>query len=254
LIVAALSLMSIVTGSRNAGAAPSEVDDLWCFLHKTDPKCVTTETTTTTTGKKNKDRTNDLEYIRKHDLNQYGQIMAQENDCESMRAARKQNTAKYRRFCAGPPPLQVTEYIIREQFATLPLPKGQLKHEPAWGALVNKKEIFYTTAQRERDYPITLLGHHVVLHATVSNYTWSWGDASKPTTTDNPGGPYPDFAVSHTYTAPATCPVSVTLTYTATYSVDGGPEQDVPGTATIAGTPADVHVVTAHSVLVAGGN
>lgn len=117
---------------------------------------------------------------------------------------------------------------------------------------ISQQEIFYTTAARHHDYPLTLLGHHVLLHATVSSYTWSWGDNSDDTTTTTPGAPYPSFAITHTYTKPGTCNVAVTLTYTATYSVDHGPIQQIHGTATIAGQPADVLVQTAHAVLVAG--
>lgn len=170
-----------------------------------------------------------------------------------MTSENQRKTTRYKQLCTNnTPPRQVTEYIIREQFRTLPLPSAKLQHQPAWGALVNKKEIFYTTVARHHDYPLTLLGHHVLLHATVSAYTWSWGDHTPDTQTTTPGAPYPSFAVTHTYTKPGTHQVSLTLTYTATYSVDGGPAQQINGTATIAGQPTDITVHSAHAVLVTG--
>jgi hypothetical protein len=175
--------------------------------------------------------------------------------CKNLRAGRRQNTAQYRKFCT-PQQLQpqLTEDIVREQFRRLPLPRGDLIFQPSWGALVNKKEIFYTRAERDHDYRMTLLGHQVVLHSHVQSYTWTWGDGSADGTFDGPGGPYPDFDVAHTYTKPATCTVSLALTYSATYTVDGGPVQQVQGTATVPGAPVDVRVVTAHAVLVQGGH
>jgi len=165
-----------------------------------------------------------------------------------------QNRLYYRHFCAQQQLPVLTEDVVREQFKRLPLPKGSLVFEPSWGALVNKKEIFYTTAKSGRDYPITLLGHRVVLSSKVQTYSWSWGDGSPNEATAVPGGPYPDFDVSHTYRTAATCPVSVSLTYSATYTVDGGAAQPVEGTVTIPGDPVNVRVVTAHAVLVQGGH
>jgi hypothetical protein len=147
---------------------------------------------------------------------------------------------------------QLTEDLVLEQFRRLPLPRGDLVFQPSWGALVNKKEIFYTRAERDHDYRITLLGHRVVLHSHVQSYSWSWGDGTSGGTFDVPGGPYPDFDVSHTYTTPGTCAVSLALTYSATYTVDGGPVQRIQGTATVPGDPVDVRVVSAHAVLVQG--
>lgn len=177
------------------------------------------------------------------------------NICKSWRKAHLQNTARYRTNCvAQHAQPQLTEDIVREQFRRLPLPRGDLVFQPSWGALVNKKEIFYTRAERDHDYRMTLLGHKVVLHSHVQSYTWTWGDGSADGTFDVPGGPYPDFDVAHTYTKPATCTVSLALTYSATYTVDGGPVQQVQGTATVPGAPVNVRVVTAHAVLVQGGH
>jgi hypothetical protein len=179
----------------------------------------------------------------------------QQNICKSWRKAHQQNTARYQKYCvAQHAQPELTEDIVREQFRRLPLPSGDLAFQPSWGALVNKKEIFYTQAARDHEYRMTLLGHRVVLHAHVQSYAWSWGDGSADSTFDVPGGPYPDFDVSHMYTKPATCTVSVSLSYSATYRVDGGPVQQILGTATVPGAPVGLRVFTAHAVLVQGGH
>jgi len=197
----------------------------------------------------------DLAWLRRHDPYAYQKYVARRTKCRFMSENHEQNTIAYRHFCAAQhqlPPL--TEDVVREQFKRLPLPKGSLAFEPSWGALVNKKEIFYTTAKPIRDYPITLLGHHVVLSTKVQTYTWSWGDGSADDQTGVPGGQYPDFDVSHTYRTAAICAVSVSLTYSASYTVDGGAAQPVQGTVTIPGNSVNVRVVTAHAVLVQGGH
>lgn len=254
---AVIAALVIVALGRTvaSGEPPPSPNFAYCYLHKEDPKCGSSATTTVTHNTDSpKGRTIDLDYIKKHDPQLYARMRASTDQCTQMAQEHKQNTAQFKQQCGNnaPPPQQVTEYIVREQFQTLPLPRAALQHQPTWGALVNKKEIFYTTAARHHDYPLNLLGHRVVLHATVANYTWSWGDGTADTSTTTPGAPYPSFAVTHTYTKSGTCPVSVTLTYSATYSVDGGPAQQIEGTATIAGQPADVVVQSAHSVLVAG--
>lgn len=179
----------------------------------------------------------------------------QSNICKSWRKAHRQNTAQYRNSCvAQHAQPKLTEDIVREQFRRLPLPRGDLTFQPSWGALVNKKEIFYTRAERDHDYRMTLLGHQVVLASHVQSYTWSWGDDSADGTFDVPGGPYPDFDVSHTYRNPEVCTVVMALTYSATYRIDGGPVQQVQGTVTVPGDPVDVRVMGAHAVLVQGGH
>jgi hypothetical protein len=249
-VITALLFQSIaIANPTRAG------DKLDCYLYPFAAGCRDTATKKVShTTNSPKAKTIDLDYIKKHDPQLYARMRASTDQCTQMAQEHKQNTAQFRQQCGNnaPPPQQVTEYIVREQFQTLPLPRAALQHQPTWGALVNKKEIFYTTAARHHDYPLNLLGHRVVLHAIVTNYTWSWGDGTADTSTTTPGAPYPSFAVTHTYAKSGTCPVSVTLTYSATYSVDGGPAQQIEGTATIAGQPADVVVQSAHSVLVAG--
>ncbi len=120
--------------------------------------------------------------------------------------------------------------------------------------LVNLKTTFYTVPTII-DRPLTIIGYNVDVHVSPSTYTWHWGDGTTGTT-DTPGHPYPSTDVTHMYVH-ATPPhqplqVSVDVTYSARYRVDGGAWQDIPQALTITGEPRNLPVKQASAVLVAG--
>lgn len=119
--------------------------------------------------------------------------------------------------------------------------------------LVNLRTTFYT-----RPHPLgramTIVGFGVDLQTRPTQYTWHWGDGSTDTTT-TPGQPYPSKEVTHTYRhathrGPGMA-LSVDVTYTARYRVDGGAWQTVPDTLTIPGAATLLPVKEASAVLVA---
>lgn len=120
-------------------------------------------------------------------------------------------------------------------------------------ANLDKATTFYTEPTTvERD--LVLIGYDVEVRAEPSTYTWHWGDGTSQTT-DTPGSPYPSTEVTHTYVQ-ATLPnqalqLSVDVTYTARYRVDGGAWQSIPETLTIAGEATDLPIKQASAVLVA---
>ena len=86
------------------------------------------------------------------------------------------------------------------------------------------------------------------------HYTWSWGDGSDRLETDDPGAPYPDGQVTHTYAAGGTVHGSLTTQWGATYTITTEGQTFGPYDATGGVVPRvqtfALPVATAHSHLV----
>lgn len=91
-----------------------------------------------------------------------------------------------------------------------------------------------------------------------AHYTWHWGDATADLQTDDPGGPYPDGHVTHTYPTAGHVHGSLQTQWAATYTIT------VPGAGTFGPYDATGGTITktqqfhltvdaAHSHLVSGG-
>jgi hypothetical protein len=143
---------------------------------------------------------------------------------------------------AAPSPGEVFRY-----FKSLPLPHLTTKQQPPGNALVNLPVIFFTDSPTTQTFTVDIRGFRVVIDATASAFTWHTGDGTDVTSTE-PGAPYPDQTVTHEYRA-GRYTASLTTTWSATFRVDGGPEQQVPGTTTTDGTPVTFTVLQAHAVL-----
>ena len=141
-----------------------------------------------------------------------------------------------------PSPDEVFRY-----FKELPLPKLTTKQQPPGNALTGLPVIFFTDSPTTQNFTVDIRGFTVTIAATATSYTWDTGDGTVLTTTD-PGAPYPDQTVTHDYSS-GTYTASLTTTWGATYSVDGGVAADVPGTTTTQGAPATFTVLQARTVL-----
>ncbi|NIH66321.1 hypothetical protein [Modestobacter marinus] len=141
-----------------------------------------------------------------------------------------------------PSPAEVFRY-----FQTLPLPQLTTRQQPPGEALVGLPVIFFTDSPTTQTFTVDIRGFDVLITANAVSYTWRTGDGTTLTTTD-PGAPYPDHTISHEYSS-GTYTASLTTTWGATYSVDGGVSADVPGTTTTDGAPATFTVLQARSVL-----
>lgn len=119
--------------------------------------------------------------------------------------------------------------------------------------LVNLDTTFSTEPQHV-ERTLTIIGYTVDVEISPSSYRWEWGDGTS-STTSTPGRPYPATDVTHTYTRAtdngAGVSLSVGVTYTARYRVDGGSWQAIPEVLTIPGTPRALPVKQASAVLVA---
>jgi hypothetical protein len=141
-----------------------------------------------------------------------------------------------------PSPDEVFRY-----FQTLPLPQLTTRQQPPGNALVGLPVIFWTDSPTTHTFTVDIRGFQVVIVATASGYTWHTGDGTD-VSSNNPGQPYPHQTITYDYRA-GTYTASLTTTWSATFSVDGGASADVPGTTTTDGPPVTFTVLQARTVL-----
>lgn len=154
-------------------------------------------------------------------------------------------------FCLGEEPEApaITPVLVAAALKRIPLPPSKLIVQPPNGrTLVNFDTNFYTETEAFTR-SVTLLGQQVELSITPASFAWRFGDGKSETTT-SPGSAYPDLEITHNYLRKGRVTPSVDTTYTATYRVNGGAAQPVPGSVTIAGTAVPLRVVTARPQLV----
>lgn len=143
---------------------------------------------------------------------------------------------------AGGTELAVT--VTEEELRALPLPSATSAVQPPGGhVLINIETNAYAVAEQVL-IPTTVLDQPVTVRATPVAYAWDYGDGAAHGPTADPGGPYPALTNAHVYTAPGTYDLTVTTTYTAEFSIAGGPWLPIDGTADVASPP---QTLTAHS-------
>jgi hypothetical protein len=143
--------------------------------------------------------------------------------------------------------------MVLEAFRKIPLPAPATVVQPADKTLVNLETIFHTDAG-SFDRTVTLLGQQVRLAIRPSSFRWVFGDGSSATTT-TPGAAYPSKLVVHRYQhAHTTVATHVVITWSADYSVDGGPTQPVPGTAETTGPDTTLRIAEAVPALSGAGH
>ncbi|GAA1860883.1 hypothetical protein [Myceligenerans crystallogenes] len=121
---------------------------------------------------------------------------------------------------------------------------------PDGTTLVNLDTIAFTD-DTPREADVTLFGVPVTIRAVPDSYTWDWGDGADPTTTTDPGAPYPDHTITHAYTTPGKATIRITTTWHGQFRLPGTPTwQDVPGTATTESTSTPITILEAHTRLV----
>lgn len=157
---------------------------------------------------------------------------------------------------ALPPGRSVGPIDVLQALHRTGLPKAELQTQPGFDSgktLVNLDTNFYTVVDPVTD-TFTLLGQHVDVEATPSTYTWRFDDPTLGVddvqTTSTPGAKYPNLDVTYAYTdAHVTVHPSVDVTYSARFTVNGGPWQTIPATITIEGDPIDRYIAEATPML-----
>ena len=145
--------------------------------------------------------------------------------------------------------------MVARAFRRIPLPESKLSIQPPGGETLVSLETVFSTAAEPFRRTVTLLGQQVELDIAPATFTWRHGDGSAQTT-GGPGRAYgrglPMSAyVTHAYVslADALAP-RVDTVWTARFSVNGGPWQDVGETVTIQGPPSALAVREAEPNLV----
>lgn len=157
-------------------------------------------------------------------------------------------TADEERKVGDPPPIRV---LVLRAFENLDWPASELAVQPPGGkTLVNLDTNFYTSNTEPTSIPVSLVQARVVVTAEPIAYRWHFGDGTSTTTT-SPGAPYPDLDVAHVYKTTDKVVVSVDTQYgAASFTVNGGPPEQIPSTIWISGEGQDLEVVEALPQLV----
>ena len=147
-----------------------------------------------------------------------------------------------------PPPIRV---LVLKAFENLDWHPSELVVQPPGGrTLVNLDTNFYTDNTEVARIPVSLVQARVVVSARPIAYRWHFGDGTSVTTT-SPGAPYPDLDVAHVYETTEKVAVSVDTQYgAASFTVNGGPPEQIPSTIWISGEDQDLEVVEALPQLV----
>jgi len=142
----------------------------------------------------------------------------------------------------------VTPALVARAFQRIPLPSLRSVTQPANKTLINFDTIFYVDAQ-PLHRTLTLLGQRVELAITPSTFRWVHGDGTTGVT-HTAGAAYPAKDVVYRYQhAHTTVRQHVEIVWTARWSLDGGPFQDVDGTVTTVGPETPLRVAEATPAL-----
>lgn len=137
------------------------------------------------------------------------------------------------------------------EFRRLPLPPGGVRVQPPnLRTLVNVPTNLFVEAQ-VTVLDTTLVGFPVRVRATPRQFRWRFGDGAG-LVTDDPGAPYPDLRVTHTYTRAGAARLELVTGYSGEYSVAGGPWLPIDGVAQVSSPAVTLTVLDAHNQLVGG--
>ncbi len=143
----------------------------------------------------------------------------------------------------------VEPVVTAADFRRLPLPAAKVNVQPPnRRTLINIPTNFYADAAATI-IPTTVLGQPVRVRATPLRFRWTYGDGADLTTTD-PGAPYPDLRIAHTYRQPGRATLGLRTTYSGEYSVAGGAWSPIDGLATVNSPSTTLTVLSARNELV----
>jgi hypothetical protein len=145
----------------------------------------------------------------------------------------------------GAGPDAVPEFTEAD-FRRLPIQAATIGAQPGRHTLKGSETNIYADSQPQ-EFTATLLGHDFRVRAKPLEYRWDYGDGTT-LTTSAPGGPVPESrwgektVTSHVFTATGDFTVRLTTVFTGEFSVDGGPYQQIAGTAPVPSEPRTLSV------------
>ena len=153
---------------------------------------------------------------------------------------------------AALPPAPPTRAQVFTAFRELDLYRGIIQTDPRTATLVNLETYFWCgDAGRtceligEGERTVTLLGQPVRIRPRIVSYEWDFGDGATQAITTG--------RAEHTYAHALTANITLTLTWTADYSVAAGAFQPIGDTTTTTSPARALPVREAESVIVPGG-
>ena len=153
--------------------------------------------------------------------------------------------------CLSGPPTDsrpaITGAMVLRALRTVRLPHPTPSIQPARRTLVNLDTIF-SAPQAPLTRTVTLLGQRVTLRIRPTRWVWEYGDGHSATTTTG-GAAYPNKTIAYRYQRAAKVQPRVSITWAATYRINGGASQPVAGTVSTTGPSASLRVLEAVPVL-----
>jgi hypothetical protein len=99
------------------------------------------------------------------------------------------------------------------------LPTTGISYQPNFQPLINVPVYFWNDMPTAFQSKVDLIGE--VIDVTMRpSFTWSFGDGSFKSTTD-PGLPFPNGKITHTYSNPGTYPIVLVTTWGGTFAHNG---------------------------------
>ncbi|MET4059699.1 hypothetical protein ABIB35_001231 [Arthrobacter sp. UYP6] len=141
---------------------------------------------------------------------------------------------------------QIRETILTE-FQSRPIVPGTLSLQPSPHTLIGAHTNFYVDAS-EQVFDFVMLEQSIRIIARPSEYEWDYGDGAVYGPASQSGGPLPadrwgeETATSHVYRTTGDYQASVSVYFSAEYSINGGPMVPIDGRATVPSAPAIISV------------
>ena len=110
---------------------------------------------------------------------------------------------------------------VEREIKRLELKGSPLGRSPGTAVTYVQTDTIVWTDAVPQVFDLTVLGQAVELEMTPVQFSWDFGDGSRPLVTTKTGGPYPDKSVSHVYTRLETVQIRLTTTWSGRYRLAG---------------------------------